>query len=1818
MWMLFAIVFAGLSGNRAYGQLPMTRSVFTAAYTPITTLGGASTSTIPGASDDGTQTLIPIGFTFNYLGTNYTTVDACANGWISFGAAGANAWTNSGLFSATTPNLTLAAWWDDLNTGTGSILYQTQGTPGSQTFTIQWTDVLSYNGSARTLHFQIILFEGTNVIEFRYGTLGAGAFSTSESASIGIEGATGGAGNFLDAVSGSAFINQSFMTSHKWPAAHIRFTPGAPTAIPGGTYTVGLAGTYPNISEAFANINHRGITGPVTLSLIDATYDTTLTGGRNTFPLMMGPVAGNSAVNTITMQPASGNSTLSYRGVASGNGGNQTNSTVFGTGNEPILAFVGTDYVTVRNLNLVSTGSTASNIVDRGLVVANATATDGAQNGLYENITVTLLRNNTSSIGIQQLSATTATSAAGANSTNIYRNLNISNVYAGIYLLGTAAFPDLACQIGNTSPTAFNTIGGLTAFDIGGGNVATQNFGIRIASQSGAKVFNNLVRNVSAQTTTDGILCELGQGTSEIYMNKVQTVRNNGTASTSFASGIRANLATTGTHSLRVYNNFVADITSAYTGAATATRIVKGIYVQSAGSGVSTESINVDANNVRIDGTLFPNSSNACFEIGTASGPVINVRNNVFANYTGAQAGVATHNAWFSTSATATGNTGSVSNYNDLYIANATNGFTGTGNATTYATLANWQAGMVGMDANSVVTDPTFISATDLHVTGSGINNVGNLTGSPWVTVDIDNAARSLGTPDIGADEFAPSTIDMQATALNSPLTTGCYSASTPVNVTIKNNAPITIDFSVNPTTVTVNVTGAITTTLTVVVNSGTLAAGATQAVAMGNVNMSTLGTYTFNGFTSVTGDGVTVNDAFTAVNITISAGTVTSSVNTLCVGGSVVLTVTGQNGTIQWQGSTDGGTTWVNETGTGNTASPYTASPTDTTLYRVLLCGTFASNTVNVLANPLVTPTVVNDTICGQGTVTLQAAGAPTINWYSGPSGGSPLATGGTYSPTVTTTTTYYAEAINGGTISAVGLANIAAGGAQQSSTNYQIFDVLSNTTLMGVYVYPGAVGIAKLEWRTSAGVLLQASTLTVGPGDVGNRTYFPLGWNLVPGTAYRLQQDITGVSMFRVSTGTLPYPYTIPGVISITGSAAGNTFWYWGFDWQILTGCPGPRVPVTATVTPAPSVSIAVSNSISCSGDPVEMIVSSTNPTYSYAWTPGTGLNSTTNDTVISTPSATTTYIVNASDSISGCLAADTVVVNYIPKPVPIATVTPDTICAGDSIALATVTNPLNFQVGTGTIANSSTGYPAPFGNFYWGSRHQMLILASELQAQNIGPGFLNAMSFDVTSLNAAVPHDNFEIKLALTNATDITVFQSPTFTSVFTAPSYLPAVGVVAIPFSTNFYWDGSSNIIVETCHNNAAYADNVSVNQSTTGFNSTVYYRADAAGVCGNNAVTGFNAQRPNMYFWMLGSYSYDWSPNATLATPTAANTVGIANGSTNFIVSVTDTLSGCVGVDTAYVFANPLPVINLGNDGYFCGTSTTLDAGNAGANYVWSTLDSTQTIFVNTNGSYNVQVTDTLGCSNSDTVAITFTPFPVVNLGADTTTCQGNTITLDAGIPGSSYNWSTSDSTQTIAVTTTGSYSVVLTDTAGCTGSDTVNVTINALPTVTASAASDTICNTNNTPVTLTGSPSGGTFTGTGVTGNQFSAPTAGPGLQTITYSFTDGNGCSNTATVSIFVDVCASVADGFNGFNVGLYPNPNDGRFTFTVALNADAEVSYEVADARGVVVLRDNSDQPSGLYKQSVNLNDFATGVYTLRVTVDGVTAHKRLVVQR
>jgi hypothetical protein len=738
-------VISGIS----WSQLAITRTSFNGTYTPITTVGGATVSTATG--DDGTQALIPLGFTFNYLGTNYTTIDLCTNGWISFGASGSNQWDNTALFTTGIPNNTVAPWWDDLYVvGAGAVLYQLQGTPGSQTFTVQWTNVNSYQNTLpfNTINFQVILYEGTNQIEFRYGSSSTSTPNTNETASIGLENSVGGNGNYLDAITGSSKTGNAMLnTSTKWPTLFYRFTPGAPTALAGGTYSVGIGQTYPTLSEAVADVNHRGVSGAVTLNLVDANYNVTPAGGHNTFPILLGPVAGTSLANIVTIT-SSVNSTISYDGAVSGNCSNQASNTAIGTGNEPILGLIGSQYAVIQNLNLVA----STNAVDRGIAVYNSSSTLGSQFNAIRNVNVTLNRTNTATVGILQQTIITPTNTSGSNSFNLYTNFNISNTYSGMHLNATSAgFPDISCIIANTSPTGFNTIGGATANDIG--NAGTATFGLQLTNQANDTVRNTEIRNVTVtgSVAVEGLILNAVSGNTSVFNNKIHDIRCTSTSSTSNIIGIRANASTVIPTTLGVYNNFVYNLRSGYTGAATATRAIKGIFTMSAGGGTGSQNINVDFNNVSIDVSSNPNISSTCFEIGSVS-TLNNTRDNIFGNFTGAQAGVAKHYTYRTPGANTIGSAGSTCNFNDLYIANATNGFVGLANATDLATLANWQATITGQDANSVSFDPLFVSNTaDLHVTAIALIGAG--TAVSGISKDIDNANRP-GTPTIGADEI--------------------------------------------------------------------------------------------------------------------------------------------------------------------------------------------------------------------------------------------------------------------------------------------------------------------------------------------------------------------------------------------------------------------------------------------------------------------------------------------------------------------------------------------------------------------------------------------------------------------------------------------------------------------------------------------------------------------------------------------------------------------------------------------------------------------------------------------------------------------------------------------------------------------------------------------------------------------------------------------------------------------------------------------------------------------------------------------------------
>jgi hypothetical protein len=148
---------------------------------------------------------------------------------------------------------------------------------------------------------------------------------------------------------------------------------------------------------------------------------------------------------------------------------------------------------------------------------------------------------------------------------------------------------------------------------------------------------------------------------------------------------------------------------------------------------------------------------------------------------------------------------------------------------------------------------------------------------------------------------------------------------------------------------------------------------------------------------------------------------------------------------------------------------------------------------------------------------------------------------------------------------------------------------------------------------------------------------------------------------------------------------------------------------------------------------------------------------------------------------------------------------------------------------------------------------------------------------------------------------------------------------------------------------------------------------------------------------------------------------------------------------------------------------------------------------------------------------------------------------------------------------------------------------------------------------NDGPYTLfQGNPAGGTYSGTGVTGNQFNPSTVGVSSTPITYSYTNGNGCSGSAQTTVVVDGCASISENELDFIV-VYPNPSAGSFTISsgeVMMN-----SVKVYNALGQVVYEVSDLQTS---KQDVDLKQMAKGVYTLRVLTDAGTQHIPVILEK
>ncbi len=269
-------------------------------------------------------------------------------------------------------------------------------------------------------------------------------------------------------------------------------------------------------------------------------------------------------------------------------------------------------------------------------------------------------------------------------------------------------------------------------------------------------------------------------------------------------------------------------------------------------------------------------------------------------------------------------------------------------------------------------------------------------------------------------------------------------------------------------------------------------------------------------------------------------------------------------------------------------------------------LCGTDSiAYTSLVTVNVPSAPTATGDIHCtGPIIDTINALGGGTKLWYTNPTGGSPIFTGNPFiTPSLSTTTTYYVADQSIGASGNVGPVTNAfgtGGNHDNTSTQYIEFTVMQPITINSVLVYATGSGVRNVLLFNGAGTLISSTPVNIPNGT----STVTLDLDLNPGN-YRLGG--TEMSLYRNNSGA-SYPYTLSGLVEITGSSAGGNFYYYYYNWDVTGYCTSNRTPVTITID-GPDASFTHSSA----GSNVTFTNTSTGAT-TYFWDFGGGNTSTT----------------------------------------------------------------------------------------------------------------------------------------------------------------------------------------------------------------------------------------------------------------------------------------------------------------------------------------------------------------------------------------------------------------------------------------------------------------------------------------------------------------------------------------------------------------------------------------------------------------------------
>jgi len=781
------------------------------------------------------------------------------------------------------------------------------------------------------------------------------------------------------------------------------------------------------------------------------------------------------------------------------------------------------------------------------------------------------------------------------------------------------------------------------------------------------------------------------------------------------------------------------------------------------------------------------------------------------------------------------------SDYNNLY--------------STSSILANWNAidcpNLAALitaslkDSNSISVDPNFNSFSDLHTFSFLLKGKGIMLTD--VSIDIDGNPR-LNPPCIGADEFLPSTNDASLTAFIQPIA-GCgLTSSEKVSVVIKNVGITSI--TSGSCSASFKISGSIAVNPEIINRSiapgdtihYTFNATANLSVASTHIDS----TYKLIAWNMLNGDFAHSNDtaSVTVLSSYLPASPVPCPNLSIPYATTALLTATSTD-TLQWFNVPTGGANLA-------TGTPFlTPVLLDTTTYYVQ--SRAIGSRINYALNAYVTngsgggfgytPDLYNDGIIpAYGTAGPGVAGYTSSNswiqldwWY--PVSFKKLVFYKDTRPMTSCTFQYW------------------------DGSSFVDFYSYNNSNVNDSIVFP-LITTMKLRFNNIAGASANPNFREIEVYANDGNANSGCASSRVPITVFTtVSPKEAGISSIIAPTGCSLYQVPVSVKVFNHGSlpmnAANTTLSYKIDNGSFIT----PEA-LNVTILPFDTVQYTFNALANFSAPTVDRYIKIT----AVVNTTSDAMHS--NDTLVKdsvssryTPPSPTASNVNIANGISTTLNATAISgsINWF-----------NNLSGGNIIGQGnSFTTPVLYSsdtfyieakayysslvtVGTGTAANATTSYPAPYGSRFIGAKHQMLITRTELNALGIEAGPITSLAFDVDVIGG-LPLQNFQIKMGHTNLNALSIGSwVANMTTVYTSFLFTDVPGWNTHNFTTPFVWNGIDNVVAEVCFDNSTlYGSNASMRFTPTTFNSVALSYWGQAGVCSSAVSNEIYMNRPNM-------------------------------------------------------------------------------------------------------------------------------------------------------------------------------------------------------------------------------------------------------------------------------------------------------------------------------------------------------------------------------